>query len=96
MLGEQVDATNREALVALYGEFASLPWERAALGAAIKSAAQRYRLKPPQLMMPLRAMVAGTLKTPAIDAVLELVGRDATRARIARCLALNESASART
>jgi glutamyl-tRNA synthetase len=38
-------------------------------------------------MMPLRALVAGTLKTPAIDAVLELVGRDATRARIASGLA---------
>jgi glutamyl-tRNA synthetase len=37
-------------------------------------------------MMPLRALVAGTLKTPAIDAVLELVGREATRARMAEAL----------
>ena len=41
--------------------------------------------------MPLRALVAGTLKTPAIDAVLELVGREATRERMARGLALNGS-----
>ena len=37
--------------------------------------------------MPLRALVAGTLKTPALDAVLELVGRDATRARMTEGLA---------
>jgi len=38
--------------------------------------------------MPLRAVVAGTLKTPAIDAVLELVGRDPTRVRLAQGLRL--------
>jgi glutamyl-tRNA synthetase len=96
MLGEQLTDANRAALTELYGEFAAIAWERSVLGTAIKAAAQRHKLKAPQVMMPLRAIVAGTLKTPAIDAVLELVGRDATRARMARALALNESASART
>jgi hypothetical protein len=34
-------------------------------------------------MMPLRVLVAGTPSTPAIDAVLELLGRETARARMA-------------
>jgi glutamyl-tRNA synthetase len=88
MLEAQVSDANRSALVELHDEFASVPWERAALGAAIRSAASRHGLKPAVVMMPLRALVAGTPRTPAIDAVLELVGRDATRERMARGLRL--------
>ena len=87
MLAEQVTRANRTALAELHAEFATLPWERQALGATIKATAARHGLKPAQVMMPLRALIAGTLKTPAIDAVLELVGRDATRERMAPALA---------
>ena len=38
--------------------------------------------------MPLRLLVAGTPSTPAIDAVLALLGRDATRSRMAKGLAI--------
>jgi glutamyl-tRNA synthetase len=86
MLAGQITDINRGALAELHGEFASVPWEREALGNAIKAAAARHGIKPAQVMMPLRALVAGTLKTPAIDAVLELVGRDATRERIEKGL----------
>jgi glutamyl-tRNA synthetase len=86
MLGEQITDLNRGALAELHGEFASVAWQRDALGSTIKAAAARHGLKPAQVMMPLRALVAGTLKTPAIDAVLELVGRDATRARMEKGL----------
>jgi len=88
MLAGQIGDANRPALVELHAAFASTPWQREALGAAIKATAARHALKPAQVMMPLRALVAGTLKTPAIDAVLELVGRDATRERIARALGI--------
>ena len=87
MLDAQIGDANRGALAELQAEFANVDWTREAIGAAVRNAAGRHGLKPPQLMMPLRALVAGTLKTPAIDAVLELVGRDATRARIAQGLA---------
>ena len=86
MLAEQINDANRPVLGELHNEFATIDWARATLGSTIKAAAARHKLKPPQLMMPLRALVAGTLKTPAIDAVLELVGREATRARMARGL----------
>jgi glutamyl-tRNA synthetase len=39
-------------------------------------------LKMPQLAMPLRLLVTGQLQTPAIDAVLELFGRDVVLARL--------------
>ena len=82
-VAEQVTAANRGALVELHAEFATLDWTREALMAALKGAAVRHGLKPPQIMMPLRLLVAGTPSTPAIDAVLALLGRDAARARMA-------------
>ena len=89
MLGTQLTEANRPVLAKLLAEFETLDWSREAIGASIKAAAARDGLKPPQLMMPLRALVAGTLKTPAIDAVLELVGREATRARMTEGLHTN-------
>ena len=93
VIAGQISEANHGVLVELHREFASLPWERAALGAAIKAAAARHGLKPAQVMMPLRALVAGTLKTPAIDAVLELVGRVPTRTRMARGLGIADAAT---
>jgi len=82
-LAEQVTAANRPALVELLADFATVEWTREALMAALKAAATRHGLKPPPVMMGMRMLVAGTTSTPAIDAVLALLGRDATRARMA-------------
>ena len=82
MLAEQLTPPIAPRSTELAGEFETTDWTREAIGAAIKAAAARHGLKPAQVMMPLRALVAGTPRTPAIDAVLELVGRDATRARM--------------
>jgi glutamyl-tRNA synthetase len=81
-LAEFVTASTRPALVDLYAGFATLAWTRESIGAAVKSAAARHGLKAPPLMMALRMLVTGTPQTPAIDAVLSLVGRDATRERM--------------
>ena len=81
-LAEFVTAGNRPALVELYEAFATLPWSRESIGAALKSGATKHGLKPPQIMMALRMIVTGTRETPAIDAVLAPLGRDATRARM--------------
>jgi glutamyl-tRNA synthetase len=82
-LAEHVGAGNRGALTELAAEFASVDWSREALGAAMKSAAARHGLKPPQVMMAMRALVCGTPSTPAIDAVLALLGRDEVVSRLA-------------
>ena len=60
---------------------------RDAILAALKAAAARHGLKPPQVMMPLRVAVCGTRETSAIDAVLALLGRDVTLSRLAAGLA---------
>ncbi len=52
----------------------------------MKAAAARHGLKPGQVMMALRVLVCGTRETPAIDAVLAVLGRDAVRARLGDCL----------
>ena len=88
-LAEQVTAANRPALVELYSEFENLDWTREALMPALKAAATRHGLKPPPIMMALRMLVAGSTSTPAIDAVLVLLGRASTRARMAQGLGLN-------
>ena len=87
-VAEQVNDANRPALAELYDEFASLDWQRDAISAALKAASARHGLKPPQIMMALRVLVAGTPSTPAIDAVLVLLGRDAVRQRMASGLGL--------
>jgi glutamyl-tRNA synthetase len=82
-----LDAGSRAALATLQGELAQVAWERGPIAAAIKNAAAAHQLKPPQVMMPLRVLVAGTASTPAIDAVLMLLGRERTLERLARGLA---------
>ena len=82
LVARHVNDGIRPALAELLEAMATVEWSREALGTLIKSAAARHGLKPPQLMMALRALVAGSTQTPAIDAVLALVGRAATRERM--------------
>jgi glutamyl-tRNA synthetase len=82
-IAEYVNAGNRTALAELLAAFATLAWTREAIGPALKEVAANHGLKPPQVMMALRILVCGTRQTPAIDAVLSLLGREATRARLA-------------
>jgi glutamyl-tRNA synthetase len=81
-VGEQVNSGNLPALVDLLSDFESIPWTREAIGAALKATAKKYSLKPPQIMMATRLLVCGTKETPAIDAVLALLGRETTQARL--------------
>jgi glutamyl-tRNA synthetase len=81
-----IAADVKAGLAALAAKLKSTPWERAALGNAVKDAAKESGLKMPQLAMPLRAIVTGRTQTPSIDAVLELIGRDTVLARLARQL----------
>ena len=62
----------------------SVEWNKAALSAALKEVLVAHKLKMPQLAMPLRLALTGQLQTPAIDAVIELFGRETARARLAK------------
>ncbi len=87
-IAQHVGDAVRPALLELDERFAAMPWQRDTIAAALKEAAARHGLKPPQIMMPLRYLVAGTASTPALDAVLALLGRAKVRERIAAGLAL--------
>jgi glutamyl-tRNA synthetase len=83
LVAKHVDERNRPALRELLGALESHAWTREAIAALLKEIATRHGLKPPQVMMAMRVLVAGTTQTPAIDAVLALLGRDTVRRRLA-------------
>jgi len=87
-LAAQISDANRPALSQLYAEFATLDWRPEAIAPALRAAASAHGLKAPQVMMPLRILVAASPSTPAIDAVLALLGREKVRERMARGLGL--------
>jgi glutamyl-tRNA synthetase len=86
LLAEHLKGASRDA-VRLFSERAGdVSWDRAALNTLIKQIVGELKLKMPQVAVPLRVAVTGQTQTPSIDAVLELIGRDTTRARIAAAL----------
>ncbi len=87
LLGEHLTDAARPALRALKARLAESPgWDRQAISAAMKQSLASSGLKMPQLAMPLRVLVTGRAQTPAIDAVLELLGRETVLARLAHYL----------
>jgi glutamyl-tRNA synthetase len=86
LVAEHMTESVRPALTAVQEAFANIDWTRQAINAAIKAAAGTNGLKPAQVMMALRALVTGAPQTPSIDAVLALLGREATRGRLAEGL----------
>ena len=95
-LAAQVDAAqSRRRSRDLPAQFATIDWTREAIGAAIKAAAARHGLKPRAGDdAAALAGVAARAQTPAIDAVLALLGRDddASRGWPRACAARRERA----
>ena len=82
-LMEQHLTPEAQAAVADFTEGATeIEWHRQAIGALIKSTLAKHHMKMPQLAIPLRLIVAGTTQTPAIDAVLEILGRETVLHRL--------------
>jgi glutamyl-tRNA synthetase len=72
----------KPAVTALVESLKTIAWIKADIGAAIKAEVTAHSLKMPQLMMPLRIMLTGETQTPAVDAIVELLGRDEAIARL--------------
>jgi glutamyl-tRNA synthetase len=51
-------------------------WNRSVIADSLKSILKEFGMKMPQLAMPLRLLLTGQTQTPAIDAVIELIGRE--------------------
>ncbi|MQA19606.1 glutamate--tRNA ligase [Rugamonas rivuli] len=76
----------KPALAQFAGRCKTVEWTKEALAAMIKEVLAANTLKMPQMAMPLRLIVTGQLQTPAIDAVLQIFGRDVILARLAKFL----------
>ena len=75
--------TETESLLTdLIDKFNHIEWTRESIHQEIKIAAKNHDVKLPKIAMPLRVMITGEIHTPSIDAVLELLGREETLARI--------------
>src|SRR5699024_4594946 len=62
-------------------------WSIEALSATIKEVLKAQGARMPQLGIPMRVAVTGQRQTPAIDAVLHLLGRTRVLARLEQSLA---------
>jgi glutamyl-tRNA synthetase len=82
LLAQHLTDAVRPALAQFAERLRDVEWTKSALSAMMKEVLAAHGLKMPQLAMPLRLLVTGQLQTPAIDAVLELFGRDTVAARV--------------
>jgi glutamyl-tRNA synthetase len=72
----------RPAVAAFTDKLKTCDWDKANISAAIKETLTATSLKMPQLAMPVRVLTMGKAQTPALDAVLELLGRETALARL--------------
>ena len=82
LLAQHVTTEVLPALAELTTRLESVAWDRAAISAAFKETLAAHGLKMPKLAMPVRVLVTGETQTPAIDATLELIGRERTVERL--------------
>jgi len=83
LAAQHLTETARAVLKDFAAQAAGLDWTRTAISALIKSTLATHALKMPQLAIPLRVAIAGTTQTPAIDAVLEILGKQTVLERLA-------------
>ncbi len=72
----------RTALAVLRERLSGCVWQAADLGQTVKQTAAELGLKMPQVAIPLRVALLGLPQSPAIDAVLEVMGRDQVLRRL--------------
>lgn len=72
----------RPVMADLCDRLSVIDWQLESIHAEIKQVVVHYGLKFPAVAMPLRLMVTGEVKTPAIDAVLALIGQTETLRRM--------------
>jgi glutamyl-tRNA synthetase len=65
---------------------ANVEWTKDALSAMMKEVLAAHKLKMPNMAMPLRLILTGQLQTPAIDAVVQILGRALVKARLEKYL----------
>jgi glutamyl-tRNA synthetase len=88
LLVQHVTEAARAALTTLFDKLTGLAeWKAAPISLAIKETLAIHSLKMPQVATPLRVVLLGQAQSPAIDAVLEALGREHVLERLKRALA---------
>jgi glutamyl-tRNA synthetase len=87
LIAQHLTGPSLAAVRAFSERAAASAWDAPALNALIKALVAEFKLKMPQVAVPLRVALTGRTQTPSIDAVLALFGRDAALARIGATLA---------
>ena len=82
LLGQHMTETSKAALAELIEAFGNCEWSREAISAAIKAVMKNHGLKMPQVAIPLRVLLLGMTQTPAIDALVEVMGRELVTRRV--------------
>ena len=72
----------KPALQNFYDALREADWARPSIAACLKASLKDFELKMPQLAMPLRLLLTGQTQTPAIDAVIEIIGRERVLERL--------------
>jgi glutamyl-tRNA synthetase len=75
-LATHVTDAVRPALQALRGRLADCDWSRDGVNAALKATLADFKLKMPQLAIPLRVLLTGRAQTPSVDALVTLFLRE--------------------
>jgi len=96
LLTQHVTPEVLPALNELAARLEALNWERSAISAAFKETLAAHGLKMPRLAMPVRVLVTGEPQTPAIDATLELIGKDKVVARLKAGLQAAQASRSKT
>jgi len=86
VIGQHLTETARVALASLRTRLGKVAWEKAAIAQAIKDTMAEHGLKMPQVAIPLRVALLGLPQSPAIDAVVEVLGRETVLRRLDRYL----------
>ena len=81
-VAQHVTDAVKPALGLLAEKLSACKWDKASIAAAIKEVLVACAIKMPQLAMPVRVLVMGTVQTPSLDAVLELSDREKVLARL--------------
>ncbi|PIT71439.1 glutamate--tRNA ligase [Limnohabitans sp. JirII-31] len=81
-LTQHITPAVEPALALLTEKLTACIWSTEAIGAAIKEVLVATGLKMPQLAIPVRVLVMGTLQTPSLDAVLALCTREKVLQRL--------------
>jgi glutamyl-tRNA synthetase len=84
LLEQHLTEVSKTALERLSVLFETVAWDKAALSGAIKEVMAQTKLKMPQVAIPLRVLLTGQTQTPAIDALLQVMGRGLVLERLKR------------